>query len=60
VDTGNVEIEILINEYKSGDTIPIKYRHASTKAGCLAASWNVYSGTFVSDGYVQVRLESTL
>jgi len=55
---GNVEI--LQNTYAAGDTITIKYRTGVTEGACLDADWSVYSAPFVSLGYIQVRVESTL
>ena len=55
---GNVEI--LQNTYAAGDTVAIKYRTGATEGACLDAVWSAYSAPFVSLGYVQVRVESTL
>jgi len=55
---GNVEI--LQNTYAAGDTITIKYRTGATEGACLDADWLAYTDPFVSVGYIQVRVESTL
>lgn len=60
VHTGTVNIEIAINVYQSGDSVDIDYRHGATPAACEAAAWSDYSGPFVSLGYAQARLTSTL
>ena len=60
VNTGAIEVEILQNNYASGDDVTLEYRHGATKAACLAASWNSYTAHFTSLGYVQVRVTSTL
>lgn len=57
VETGVFNIELLQNVYASGDTLTLKYRHASTSASCLSASWLDYTTPFLSDGYVQLRME---
>ena len=59
VNTGTKTVQLLQNNYQAGDTVVLKYRHGATEADCLAAGWNAYSGTFVSLGYVQVRVEAT-
>lgn len=58
--TGPVSVELLQNVYAAGDTVLIKYRHGATQAACEAAGWTTYSHPFVSLGFVQVRVESTL
>lgn len=60
VDTGNVGIKILYNVYIAGDAIDLNYRHGATLDACEAAGWNNYVGSFVSAGFVQVRVTSTL
>ena len=45
------------NFYIAGDDATLKYRHGETQVACEAASWNSYTGSFVSLGYVQIRLE---
>jgi len=60
VDTGTATIELDYNFYSAGDTILLQYRHGSTPNACAVASWNNYTATFASLGYVQVRVESTL
>lgn len=60
VETGAYSVSLFQNEYQTGDTVAIKYRHGSSKANCEAAAWAAYIAPFISDGYVQIRLESTL
>ncbi len=61
VNTGVQTVELLQNNYDpSGADVLLRYRHGNSEANCLAAAWNNYIGTFVSLGYVQIRLESTL
>lgn len=48
------------NQYAVGDTAALKYRTGATEAACTAAPWSDYSTAFVSSGYVQIRVESTL
>jgi hypothetical protein len=48
------------NKYAAGDNVILKYRTGSTEVGCSEASWTVYSVPFVSLGYIQIRVESTL
>jgi hypothetical protein len=60
VNTGVQTVVLAINQYAAGDTVLIRYRHGATEVACLAAAWNDYTIPFVSLGYVQVRIESTL
>jgi len=60
VNTGAQTVELAQNVYAAGDTILLRYRHGATQVDCLAAGWNDYTIPFVSLGYVQVRIESTL
>ena len=60
VNTGSHTIILLQNNYSSGDTVTLQYRHGATQGACEAASWNNYTAPFDSLGYVQVRVESTL
>jgi len=48
---------ITVNKYRSGNTPTIKYRQGATEEDCLAASFEDYTGSFYSLGYVQVRIE---
>lgn len=57
VETGVRSIQLLINEYATGDSATIKYKNGGTVAACNADSWNTYSVPFTSDGYVKVRLD---
>ena len=61
VDTGTYTVTLFQNLYDgSGDDVDLDYRHGATEAACLAAGWNDYTVPFVSLGYVQIRLTSTL
>ena len=60
VDTGAKTVELLQNHYASGDTVLLQYRHGTTQTACLAATWNNYTTTFVSAGFVQVRISATI
>ena len=57
---GAETVEILIDKYQtgSGDFPTIQYKDGSSKANCLADSWNNYTEPFVSTGYVQIRVEN--
>jgi hypothetical protein len=50
--TGEADIELLQNEYGTGDILLLKYRHGNT--------WKTYGTPFASLGYIQLRVESTL
>ncbi len=57
IHTGAIKIECVQNKYGSGDTFTdVKYRHGTTQAECEVASWNDYTGSFTSLGYVQFKL----
>ena len=61
IETGVVTVELLQNNYDiTGDDVLLRYRHGNSEANCLLAAWNDYVAPFVSLGFVQVRLESTL
>jgi hypothetical protein len=61
VETGIRTVELLQNNYDpTGDDVNLDYRHGATEVDCLAAAWNDYTVTFVSLGFVQIRLTSTL
>jgi hypothetical protein len=61
VYTGVTRVNLLQNNYNIlGDDVNLDYRHGASEAACLAAGWNDYSGTFISLGFVQIRLTSTL
>lgn len=60
VNTGIINTELLQNDYDgSGDNVVLKYRHGDTEENCLGASWTIYTISFESLGYVQIRLEAT-
>lgn len=58
VNTGVNMIQILQNAYGSGDTGTMKYRTGTTQSECESAGWSNYSAPFLSDGYVQLRIEA--
>ena len=61
VDTGSTTVTLEQNHYDpSGDDVDMDYRHGATIAACYHAAWNGYVAPFVSLGYIQVRLTSTL
>ena len=60
INTGALTMELLQNVYVSGDDVFLKYRHGSSASACEVASWNDYTVPFMSLGFVQVRIESTL
>ena len=61
VITGTIICEVLQNEYDpTGDDVTLEYRHGASEALCLAAGWNAYVIPFASDGYMQIRITSTL
>lgn len=55
---GTMTAIIEIDKYQSGSgpTPTIEYRTATTRSGCLAASWNNYGTSFISLGWIQIRL----
>lgn len=60
VETGVIEVTLLQNNYGSGDTVLLQYRHGASISDCQSASWNTYTVPFISLGFVQVRVESTV
>jgi hypothetical protein len=61
VNTGTRTVKLIQNKYGIvGDSVKIEYRHGATEALCLAAEWNDYLAPFISEGFVQAKLESTL
>ena len=59
VNTGTKTVQLLQSNYSAGDTVVLKYRHGATYEDCIVAGWNTYVSSFVSLGYVQVRVEAT-
>lgn len=57
VNFGTFTLELLQNEYLSGDNVTLKYRHGATENDCINASWQDYIGLFDCLGYVQIRVE---
>lgn len=60
VNTGSVTVTLLQNTYASGDTVTIQYRTGATQAACEAAAYSTYSAPFASDGFVGIKIVSTL
>ena len=60
VNTGVINCEILQNEYAVGDDVTLEYRDGATAAACNAAAWGAYGAPFISEGFVQIRVTSTL
>lgn len=58
VETVIRKIVLRQNKYGAGDDVTISYRTGTTSENCQAASWAVYSVPFVSEGFVQVRLDA--
>lgn len=58
VETGIEEIELLQNIYQAGDDGVIYYKTGVDEADCVADSWHEYLTTFISEGFVQVRVEA--
>jgi hypothetical protein len=58
VETGSETVILTQNDYGTGDTADMDYRHGATQAACEAASWNDYTVPFASLGFVQVRLQN--
>lgn len=61
VNTGAYIVTLLQNNYDgTGDDVDMDYRHGATQGDCESAGWNNYTVPFVSLGYVQIRMTSTL
>lgn len=61
VETQVKTIELDQNHYDpSGDNVDIDYRTGATQLECESAGWNDYTVPFVSLGYVQIKITSTL
>lgn len=60
VQTGSVTVTLLQNAYVSADTVTIQYRTGATQVACEAASYSTYSTPFASDGFVGIKIVSTL
>jgi hypothetical protein len=60
VRTDSITCEILQNVYAAGDDVTLEYRTGTTAAACNGAVWAAYIGPFVSDGYLQIKVTSTL
>jgi hypothetical protein len=60
VNTGAVDVEILYNVYVAGDDIDLDYRTGANRTACQVAAWNNYVASFLSSGFVQVRVTSLL
>lgn len=61
VNTGAYTVTLFQNHYDgTGDNVTLEYRHADSEGDISSASYNTYSGSFTSLGYVQIRVTSTL
>ncbi len=60
VVTGATNIELDYNVYSAGDNVTFQYRHGNTVAACEGAAWGNYTVPFLSLGFVQVKVISTL
>jgi hypothetical protein len=60
VETFVKVVELDQNHYDAGDNVAIFYRSGTTPANCDIDVWNIYTVPFLSEGYVRVRIESTL
>jgi len=61
VYTDTFQVTLLQNNYDpTGDDVNMDYRHGATEVACEGAAWNDYTVPFVSLGYVQIRMTSTL
>lgn len=59
VSTGTEAIILDYNVYQAGNNVSVEYRHGATPNDCVDAAWESYIGSFVSLGYVQIRLTAT-
>ena len=61
VNTGAYTVTLLQNIYDvSGDDVTMEYRHAATQGGVAGESYGAYSVPFLSAGFVQIKMTSTL
>jgi len=61
VNTGAQSVTLLQNHYDpTGDDVTLQYRTAANPVALAVANFNNYTVPFTSDGYVQIRLVSTL
>ena len=60
VNTGAKTIELDQNHYASGNDVNMDWRTGATAVACEADDWNDYTAPFASEGFVQVKLTSTL
>jgi hypothetical protein len=60
VDIGaGEEVQLIDGKYDATvGSLIIKYKDGDTEANCDADTWNTYSATFISDGYVRCRVEA--
>jgi hypothetical protein len=60
VETGVKTVELDQNHYDAGDNVKLSYRNGATPANCDIDAWHNYIAPFLSEGYVRIRLDSTL
>jgi len=60
VYTDTCIITLLQNEYLDGDDVNLDWRTGNSEAACEADDWNDYVAPFESEGFVQVKITSTL
>lgn len=57
-ELGAMTAIINLNKYLSGDTVIIYWKTASTQAGLVLSAWQPwYGGSFVSEGWIKLRIE---
>lgn len=56
VNTGGTTVAISLNNYASGNAVTVQYRTADSSAGCGTSEWTTYESSFISAGFVQLRL----
>jgi len=58
-EIGAGRIKITIDKYGTGSgTVVVKYKDGNSLANCEADSWHNYTGSYVSSGWVKVRIEN--
>jgi len=61
VEIGNIEIRLETGKYNATegyDSPEIYYKDGNTEENCDADTWHLYSQTFVSSGYIRIRVEA--
>jgi len=54
------EVQILIDNYDtgSGGPVTIEYKDGDSEENCLSDSWNSYVESFVSSGYIKIKVSN--